>query len=279
MFTPCSPLGLGAAEHQVVELGRVEAGDLVQRGPHHRGGEVVGADLLEGALEGAADGRAGVATMTASGMHASRATTSGGCRPIEPPLAGRRRAARPVSRRQVGVVLGGSLDVRAGWPRCRSSAHRPRGPRSGRPPAPRRPRCPPPRRPRPRPRDRAHALAAGGVGRLLAPAPANAEGRAHRGQQGRRRRRVAGDRGVEAVRPEHLARRGGELRPEHVAQRHRRPPASTTTIVWAAASWRLELRAIHRSGWATGSTVPRSGQVPTTTSAPASRSRRTASSR
>ena len=48
-------------------------------------------------------------------------------------------------------------------------------------------------------------------------------------------------------------------------------------MVCAAASWRLARRAIQRSGWWTGSTVPRSGQVPTTTSAPAARSRRTAS--
>ena len=55
-----------------------------------------------------------------------------------------------------------------------------------------------------------------------------------------------------------------------------RPPASTTATVWAAASWRLQRRVTQRSGCAMGRTVPRSGQVPTTTSAPASRSRRTA---
>ena len=58
-----------------------------------------------------------------------------------------------------------------------------------------------------------------------------------------------------------------------------RPPASTTAMVCAAASCRLARRAIQRRGWGTGSTVPRSGQVPTTTSAPSSRSRRTAWSR
>ena len=58
-----------------------------------------------------------------------------------------------------------------------------------------------------------------------------------------------------------------------------RPPASTTAMVWAAASWRLARRAIQRSGCGTGSTVPRSGQVPTTTSAPSSCSRLTAWSR
>ena len=40
-----------------------------------------------------------------------------------------------------------------------------------------------------------------------------------------------------------------------------RPPASTTAMVWAAASIRLHRRATVRSGWAIGSIVPRSGQV------------------
>src|SRR5882757_760969 len=48
-------------------------------------------------------------------------------------------------------------------------------------------------------------------------------------------------------------------------------------MVCAAASWRLARRASQRSGWYTGSTEPRSGQVPTTTSVPAARSCRTAS--
>ncbi|CAM5653005.1 hypothetical protein SPURM210S_04855 [Streptomyces purpurascens] len=58
-----------------------------------------------------------------------------------------------------------------------------------------------------------------------------------------------------------------------------RPPCSTTPIVWAAASWREARRASQRNGCRTGSIVPRSGQVPTTTSAPAVRSRRTADAR
>ena len=53
-----------------------------------------------------------------------------------------------------------------------------------------------------------------------------------------------------------------------------RPPASTTAIVCAVASRRDQARPTWRSGGATGSTVPRSGQVPTITSVPASRSRR-----
>ena len=58
-----------------------------------------------------------------------------------------------------------------------------------------------------------------------------------------------------------------------------RPPASTTATVWAAAICRLHRRANVRSGWAIGRMVPRSGQVPTTTSQPAAISRRTASAR
>ena len=58
-----------------------------------------------------------------------------------------------------------------------------------------------------------------------------------------------------------------------------RPPCSTTEIVWAAASRRDHIRATCLSGGGIGRIVPRSGQVPTTTSAPASRSRRTASER
>ena len=58
-----------------------------------------------------------------------------------------------------------------------------------------------------------------------------------------------------------------------------RPPSSTTAMVCAAASCRLSRRATQRSGWYTGSMVPRSGQVPTTTAAPASRSARTVSAR
>ena len=55
-----------------------------------------------------------------------------------------------------------------------------------------------------------------------------------------------------------------------------RPPFSTTATVCAAASSRDIRRATSRSGGPSGLTVPRSGQVPTTTSQPASRSVRTA---
>ncbi len=50
-------------------------------------------------------------------------------------------------------------------------------------------------------------------------------------------------------------------------------------MVCAAASRRDSRLAIQRSGWPTGSTEPRSGQVPTTTWQPAVRSRETASAR
>ena len=47
-----------AAEQQVLDRGGVEVGDLVQRGLHDEGGEVVGPEVLERALVGAADGGA-----------------------------------------------------------------------------------------------------------------------------------------------------------------------------------------------------------------------------
>ena len=50
-------------------------------------------------------------------------------------------------------------------------------------------------------------------------------------------------------------------------------------MVWAAASRRDQVRATCLSGGGIGFTVPRSGQVPTTTATPASLSRRTASAR
>src|SRR5664280_2799781 len=53
------PAGQTAAEHQVVDVVRVELGHLVQCGLHDRGGEVVGAQLLERAFESTADGGAG----------------------------------------------------------------------------------------------------------------------------------------------------------------------------------------------------------------------------
>src|SRR4051794_38584678 len=51
--------GQTAPEHQVVDVARVQLRDLGERGLDDRGGEVVRAQVLEGALEGAADGGAG----------------------------------------------------------------------------------------------------------------------------------------------------------------------------------------------------------------------------
>ena len=50
--------GQAAAEQEVLDLGRVEGGDGVERGAHHLRGEVVGAHPGQRALAGAADRRA-----------------------------------------------------------------------------------------------------------------------------------------------------------------------------------------------------------------------------
>jgi hypothetical protein len=47
--------GQPAAEHEVVQRRRVQLRDLVQRGLHDRGGQVVRAEPGHGALGGAAD--------------------------------------------------------------------------------------------------------------------------------------------------------------------------------------------------------------------------------
>ena len=59
---------LGAAEHQVVDVGGVERGHLVERGPHDRRGEVVGSHAISEPLNARPIGLRAVATMTASGM-------------------------------------------------------------------------------------------------------------------------------------------------------------------------------------------------------------------
>src|SRR5690606_1322060 len=51
--------GQAAAEHQVVDVPRVQLGHLGEGGLDDRGGEVVRAYVLQGTLEGAADGGAG----------------------------------------------------------------------------------------------------------------------------------------------------------------------------------------------------------------------------
>ena len=59
MLLPDSPPGQAAAEVVVVDRRRVELGDLGQRGLDDRRGQVVGTEVLERALVGAADGGAG----------------------------------------------------------------------------------------------------------------------------------------------------------------------------------------------------------------------------
>ena len=59
MLLPRLAAGQAAAEVEVVDRVRVEAGHLVQRGLHDQGGQVVGPEVLERPLVGAADGGAG----------------------------------------------------------------------------------------------------------------------------------------------------------------------------------------------------------------------------
>ena len=59
MLKPLSPPGQAAAQVDVVDRVPVEGRDLVEGGPHDRGGEVVGAQVLQRPLAGAADGGAG----------------------------------------------------------------------------------------------------------------------------------------------------------------------------------------------------------------------------
>ena len=63
--------GQAAAEHQVVDVLGVQLGDLGERGLDDRGGQVVRAQVLQGALEGPADGRAGGRDDHGFGHHGS----------------------------------------------------------------------------------------------------------------------------------------------------------------------------------------------------------------
>ena len=200
----------------------------------------------------------------------------------------RRTSVRPRPRRSAGRlgsarrVVGGLLVVRLGRlarvcgrrRRWRSSTQRPRTPRWRRRPRCRRARC------------RASltaSTAAAAIGST--PSPRRVSGRGlvvggqaergqHRGQQHRRpasgspRRRGGTGRGRRAS-PGAAANSGPRIEPSETV----RPPSSMTAIVWAAASRRDQVRATCLSGGAIGLMVPRSGQVPTTTSTPASRSR------
>ena len=127
--------------------------------------------------------------------------------------------------------------------------------------------------------DRQHALAAERLGLGLVVGD-QAERGQRRGQQHGGQRAVAVGRRVELVGAEQQRGRGRELRARgsSPARRCGRPPRATA-MVWAAASRRDQVRATCLSGGAIGLIVPRSGQVPTTTSTPASRRRRTPSER
>ena len=74
--------GQAAAEHQVVDVARVERGHLVQRGAHDRGGQVVGAQVLERPLERAADGGAGGGDDDGFGHGTSTVRRLGGVRRV-----------------------------------------------------------------------------------------------------------------------------------------------------------------------------------------------------
>ena len=119
--------------------------------------------------------------------------------------------------------------------------------------------------------DRQHALAADRP--RARPRPRR---QAERGQRRRQQhaRPASGSRrrGVELVRAEQQrrARRRTPGRGSSRATPSGRPPRATA-MVWAAASRRDQVRATCLSGGAIGLTVPRSGQVPTTTATPASR--------
>ena len=79
---------------------------------------------------------------------------------------------------------------------------------------------------------------------------------------------VALDRGVKAVGAEHAVGVCVELGAEQVGERHCACARFTAATICAAEMERLHRRTTHRSGWGMGRTVPRSGQVPTTTATP-----------
>ena len=135
---------------------------------------------------------------------------------------------------------------RSAAPRCRCGWRR--GPRPGRPGAP----C----------SRRIGPHAAVGRGRP------DADGVGDRRQQDGGRLGVADGAGVELVDAEHARgrRRTPGRAPSPATRCGRRPRRRRS--VWAAAICRLQRRANVRSGWAIGRMVPRSGQVPTTTSQP-----------
>ena len=118
-------------------------------------------------------------------------------------------------------------------------------------------------------RHRQHRLAPEGLGLQLVlgrPARARPAPRAAARRPSSGSRRPRGGSGP----ARRSGRVGGELGPRIDPSETERPPASTTAIDCAAASRRDHDRATWRSGGGIGVTVPRSGQVPTTTSTPSS---------
>ena len=279
--------GQAAAEHQVVDVGRVERGHLVQRGADDGGGEVVGPEVLQRPLEGAADGGAGggdddgfghgSSTMRRAPADGGRASgrprnysAGGWATPGAAPAGGsRRRAPRPPPR---PAPAWGSPAGR----RRRSSAHGPRGPVSD-------PRTSAGWTSVPvRLAARAAARATGRtvprrIGRTAAVGRGgpDADGVGDRRQQHRRGLGVALRARVELVHAEHVAWSEANAGPEHRAQGHGAPAGLDDGDGLGGGHLPAPAPGQVRSGWAIGRMVPRSGQVPTTTSQPAAVSRRT----
>ena len=129
-------------------------------------------------------------------------------------------------------------------------------------------------------RDRQHALAAVGLGLRPRRRGSGRARPASRAAAPAASRAVAVGRRVEPVGPEQQrrARRRTPGRGSSRARRCGRPPRRPRSSARRPAG-ATRRGPTCRSGGAIGSTVPRSGQVPTSTSTPASRSRRTASAR
>ena len=99
------------------------------------------------------------------------------------------------------------------------------------------------------------------------------------GEQRVRQHPVAVGRRVEAVVAEHARGRPGTPARPGAARSTTAAPAARAALAWARAIRRPYQPPSWRSGGATARSAPRSGQVPTTTAVPPSRSRRTAVAR
>ena len=90
------------------------------------------------------------------------------------------------------------------------------------------------------------------------------------------RQRISGRRRVEHVVGEQHLRRLAELRRQQVGERHRHAARRPDGRRLGARQAQARVRATQRSGCGIAVITPKSGQVPTTTTAPLARSRRTA---